>query len=863
MLNKISEIIIKRYKLILLLSIFVFAGAAALASNIGMDSKMDGMLPENSLSLKASKEFNKYFDSQDNVIIIAKGERAKCEGYMDALADRLYKDNLINNALYKIDTDSLDEYLHLYADTEEYEQLEAELRDGNSELSKFLQHMDFVSFSELFSKRLYEADMKKSEMLLTSFGKLLNQETLTEAEKEELFAVMLFGNMKEQAEESQYLVSDSGSTFMMIIKPKLDMDDFMNSRLQFFEGLEKAIDETMADKGYDIDAGYTGGAFVQDNESDNTMFNNFYSTAILTFIIIIAFIVVSFRRFVLPISAGYPLIIGAVMSTAAAFLLYSNLNLFSISFAVLLLGLGIDFAVHIISRYLEERSAGQEPSAAVSTAIKETSSGMLVGALTTAAAFFTFLTAEFRAFTQMGVISGAGILIMCFTMILVMPSLILAFDSRKKSQKTYKDVEYRFLKPLGMAVDKRPIVFIVIVIAIAALLSNKVLSSEIKSDISRLYPEDMECLKWLKVVEEEFDYNPTTLQFMADDMAELKKCSSELLKRSDVKQVDSVLKYLPEDQDYKLSVIKELNRRLKKSPENNQANPLQVIEAFKSIKKSADRNKIDDSTKGYKTIEGIINGLQTENADLILQQLGQTGASSFPSISGFQISEDPMSVEQLPEALKTNYVGRGGKYIIEIVPAVNIWEPESFNKLEEAVLSLSGNYPVGMPSIMNEVTDYVKSDILRISIYCFAALFIILMIMFRGIKETIIAIVPLCFTVYATLGLMPILGADLNIFSMIAFPVLIGIGIDSAVHLVHRIKTTPGRDTAYILAHTGKAIMMTNITTLIGFGSLYFTNHPGLESFGLTTVIGMSLCLVFTLTMVPALYKIMYKKKES
>ena len=803
MYKKISRLVVNHYKLVLLASILVFALGAVLAANIGMDSKMDSMLPDDSKSIKSSEEFSKYFDSQDNVLVVVKGGSKESEAYIEALASRLYEDKLVNGLLYKVDLSALEEFIHLYIDTNEYKELEKELDDKNHPLSMLLESKDAASLSMLLNERLKLLNAAKQEKLKTTVTRLMQKDaTLGSEDKEELFAALLFGDIS-QEKQSEYIAADSGNVYMMIIKPNIDMNDFINSRLSFFNGLQKAIDDVKLSGSFQVEAGFTGGALVQDNESDNTMLNNFFSTALLTFLLIIAFIVISFRRLILPMAAGYPLLLGAVLSVAAAYLVYKNLNMFSISFAVLLLGLGIDFAVHIISRYLEERAAGNDVKTSVTNTIEHTSSGMLVGALTTAVAFFTFLGAEFKAFTQMGVISGIGIAILCITMTLVMPSIIMLLDNKRKENRALKDSEYKFLRPIGKAVERRPMAVVICFLILAVLLTGNVLNSEIKTDMSKLYPQDMECLKWLKVVEKEFGYNPTTLQFMVSSEDELRRCVDELSKRNDVDKVESILQYLPEDQEYKLSVIKKLNSLLSKS---------------------------------------------SNSPDLL-------------GLSRLRLSEMELNIEKLPEDLKKNFMGKEGRLSVEVVPRTNIWEAENFNRLEAAIREASGNSSVGMPAVMNEVSSYVSSDILRISSFCFAALFIILSLMFKSIKDTIIAVTPLFVTMYATLGLMPLLGADLNIFSMIAFPVLIGIGIDSSVHLLHRIKTSPDKDMPYVLSHTGKAVMMTTVTTLMGFGSLYFVNHPGLASFGLVTVIGMSLCLLLTLTMVPALYLVIYKPK--
>jgi uncharacterized protein len=811
MINKLSGLIIKRYKLILVLSLVVFILSLLIAVKVGMDSNMENILPHDSKSVNASNEYGKYFSSQDNVLVVVKGKSEDCESFMEALSNKLLTDRTANSVLYKFDLSSLNNYLHLYIDTESYRKLDVQLNDINSELSNFLQNKDLSSLSLLFQKRFETVPPGRQESLLNQFSKLIDSNVeLTYEEQRELFSTLLFGEVELPDAKEEFITSPAKDIYLMIIKPNIDMKNFVGSVGDFFKALQHSIEDTKTTGNYSLEVGITGGALVQDHEADNAMFNNFYGTAILTFIIIILFVVISFRRLVLPLTSAYPLLLGAVLSTAVAYMLYRNLNMFSVSFAVLLLGLGIDFAVHILSRYMEERSSGLNTAEAVSNTIAKTGPGMIIGAVTTAVAFLAFLSAKFKAFTQMGVISGAGILILCAVMLLVIPSIIMLMDYGKQSKTAVKASEYRFLRPIGKIIERKPGAFIAGVLALCILLMGNVLKSDIKTDMSKIYPQDMECLEWLKLVEEEFGYNPTSLLFMVDTVEELEKVTAELSKREDIRKVDSILEYLPKDQDYKLQVVKKYNNAL--------------------------RSKNSAVSKNLPT--GI---MPIDERNLLLR-------------------EDKLSIEKLPESLKENFVGKEGKLSLEVMPAVNIWENENFIRIQQSIIEASGNTPVGMPVIMNEVTHYVKNDVLRISIFCLTAIFIILFLIFKNFKAALTTMLPLAATICLTLGILPLLGSELNIFSIIAFPILIGIGIDSSVHLKHRMKSSPDSDIPHILSHTGKAIMMTNLTTLIGFGSLCFVNHPGLASFGFTVVIGMIVCLIITLTLLPSLYLVLFRR---
>lgn len=125
-----------------------------------------------------------------------------------------------------------------------------------------------------------------------------------------------------------------------------------------------------------------------------------------------------------------------------------------------------------------------------------------------------------------------------------------------------------------------------------------------------------------------------------------------------------------------------------------------------------------------------------------------------------------------------------------------------------------------MASIMNEIVRLAQNDILFISLLCMLIIGLFLLCFFRSFKLMMISVVPLLLTLYITIGLLPMLGQELNILSIAGFPLLIGIGIDSSIHLLHRLQTRANKSVGYVLMTTGKAIILSTLTTSIGLVSV-------------------------------------------
>lgn len=746
-MNRLSQFIVKRYKAVLLLSVLLFALTVLAVANLSVSSNMEDMLPSDSEAMRAGKEFDQYFDSQDNALVVVQGDGTLCRQYLQELEKTLLTGNLNGRFLYRLDREELKNHALLYLERSWYEKLE---------------------------KAMAAADQ-------TAIGKLLEE-----------------ASRDGSGDPYEYLQNDAGDTYLMVVKPLLEKDDFIGSRQKFYDGLQKAIGDTLALPDYHgLKAGLTGGAFIQDIEADSVAFNGFASTFAVTLLIIILLLVVSYRKIVLPVSFIYPLMLGTLSAAAVAWLLYGSLNMFSVSFALLLIGLGIDYAIHLITRYYEERSHGVPMAEASMTSVRETGVGILYGAVTTSLAFLAFLLARFKAFAQMGVISSVGILILCLLMILIVPALIQVLDKRKASS-ALKSTEFRFLGSLGSAVTRRPWIVMLAMAAIAVLLISPVLKTKVIGDIDKIYPSNMPCKAWEKVLSDAFGYSPNVLTFMVENEQELAECTAALEGQEGVQKVESALDYLPEDQDYKLSVIERLR--------------------------------------------GLLSAL---------------GYPVNPALDA-----DRMTVGELPEAIRTQYLGKDGRLLVEVVPSINVYQQSHYEMVKNIILKAGGNHPVGMPAIMNEVVSMVQRDVILISIVCFSAILVFLLLSFRSLSGTLICAIPLAFTLYATLGILPVIGTEINIFSVASFPLIIGIGIDSSIHLLHRLRSEPDKPVREVLMHTGKAITLTTLTTLLGFGSLAFINHPGMANLGVTVSIGVAISLIATLTFIPAAHVLIKKKTE-
>lgn len=565
-----------------------------------------------------------------------------------------------------------------------------------------------------------------------------------------------------QPEAGIFIDSKKDNISILIITPKLDGRDYVNMRKQFFNVIEDAIEKTSTNSSVEI--AYTGGSFVLDYESDAVMEAGIFSSIGWVLALIVIVLVFSFKRILLPVLIVYPLLLGVIVTFAIGSLLFGTLNLFAVFFAAVLFGLGIDFGIHLLSRYMALRYDGLPLDQALNGALKSTGKGIIIGALTTVVAFSSFALAAFKGFEQMGLFAALGITILALSMLILVPALIAVFDNKKVYQKRNKEMQNKFqiVRKVFVSFSRFGIV-LVMLIGIGISFQGR-----FDYNIASIYPEGMHCMVWQHRLEKAFDTKLETLSVVMPSFDALRQAELKIREHS----------------------------------------------------KAGDR---------MITTQSIL--------------------SEIPM--AYQ-PKDEMALEkmlpQMPTFLADTFVGDDGHYRLDIIPKNNITDLVAYWALEEDVRLLTGQQPVGFLALMMHLSDVVMNDIGKLSVLCIIFTFMVLLITFKKLKVALTLVLGLVLNIVATWGLVTLLGVSVNIVSVIAFPILIGIGIDGFVHISHRLLDD---DANRNYGDTVKALTLTTITTILGFGSLAFVNHGGLSNLGIIVIVGMSLGYAIQVLIMP------------
>jgi hypothetical protein len=209
----------------------------------------------------------------------------------------------------------------------------------------------------------------------------------------------------------------------------------------------------------------------------------------------------------------------------------------------------------------------------------------------------------------------------------------------------------------------------------------------------------------------------------------------------------------------------------------------------------------------------------------------------------------------LPSELKDRWVNESGQELVEVVPREDLNDNEAAERFVEEVRSVAPN-ATGLPVVYEEAAATVTKAFIVALAYAFGIVSILLLLFLRSIRDALLVLVPIVFAAVVTAGASVLLGLPLNFANIIALPLLVGVGVDSGIHMVHRMRTEPPADGNPLHTSTSRAVFLSALTTIASFGNLAFSTHLGMASMGQLLTLGMVMSLLAVLGLLPALMRL-------
>jgi len=702
---------------------------------------------------------------------------------------------------------------------------------------------------------------------------------------------ILFGDNFYRSWDRQMLI--------MQIVPTFDMMDIVADTAATNQS-EKIIKEIALEVG--VNAGLTGTIPLQRDEMKAIEEDSFTITSIALLLILTLFIV-AFRMIVSPIMAIVTLILGIVWALGITWVLIGELNMMTAMMGVILVGIGIDFSIHIIAVYSESRAAGQDVGEAMHSTMQKAGLGVITGGMTTSAAFLTFITASSKGYQEFGLALGTGIFMTMLGALTVLPTLLVIrervmakiFSNRKP--KPSRDISYQILGKTAGWMSRNPIIGTSILAVIILFVGWRGMQITWDYNYLNMEPEGLETISLQEKMIEKMDISGDYAYFTATNLEEAFELTEKAKEMRTSGLVRSIVDFLPpaSDQVKRQEIVTDIRRNIQKTAIKKifngadierlaqelvrlEANVMEIQDMANIggqdkvylktgllvgvVQEDEDQTVMAWQTKLAQVSDDISTGILSrlarrieENGSKYLNQLEQFHlefSAAFKPTALRMANPEPVMLKTIPKTIKDQYVGKSGDlFLVTIFPKQNVWDQLFMERFTDELYETSPR-ATGMPPVFKRLMDIFAEDGKKATKLALIVIFFILLLDFRNVRKAALAIVPLFFGALWMLGVMELSGLQITMVNIMAVPLIIGIGIDDGVHIIHRYQIEGRGEHQIVFASTGRAVLLTSLTTMLGFGSLTFATYRGLGSMGSALFIGVGTCFLATVLVIPA-----------
>jgi uncharacterized protein len=548
------------------------------------------------------------------------------------------------------------------------------------------------------------------------------------------------------------------------------------------------------------------------------------------------------------------LFVGLSITTAVGLMMVGSLNLLSVAFAVLFVGLGVDFGIQFSVRYRSERFKNDDLALALANAAQRVAVPLSLAAMATAAGFLCFLPTDYKGISELGKIAGAGMLVAFLTSITTLPALLDLLNPPGESEP----VGYAFLAPVDEFLEKHRVVIIVgtLLVAVAGLP----LLYFMKFDFNpiNLRSKNAESIATFLDLRNDPNTGANAINVMTNSEADAKKIEAKLEKVPEVLRVMSLDSFVPDNQPAKLKLIAQAAKVVGPAlnPEQIDAPPSDAenVEALKGSAESLRKTAGDAQSGGAVAARRLADALsKLAEANQAVRDKAQSVFVIPLKVTFDQLKNtlqaQPVSLKTLPGELVDEWKTKDGLMRVEALPKGDPNDNDNLRKFADAVLAAEPNAVGGPVSILKSGDTVVKAFV-HAGIWALLVIGLLLWLALRRVTDVLLTLVPLLVAGAVTLEICVLIGLPLNFANIVAMPLLLGVGVAFKIYYVTAWRS--GR-TNLLQTSLTRAIFFSAMTTATAFGSLWLSSHPGTASMGKLLALSLVTTLAAVLLFQPAL----------
>ena len=839
----------------------------------------------------------KEFPQQDDVVVVVEGDNIeKNRQFVERIAAKMQTEtNLFRDVFYQQSLVMMGSKALLYASETNLVEMKTMLHAAQPFIQQFTQTTNLVSFFEQINTafrtapREANADTESLIQALPALTRIVTQATdsLQRPGTPPSPNVIALFDTSGSGVLSNYITFANGRIFLVTTHapnaktngPTVDQQHRRGRQTQDevngyeIDRLRQLVKQTQAEVP-GLNVGITGMPVLDYDELAQSQ-KDITLASVVSLVLCALIFIYGYNEIGRPVKATICLVVGLAYTLAFTTLSVGHLNILTITFVPMLIGLAIDFGVHLITRYEEELRHGKTEEAALTKAMVFTGQGIFTGALTTAGAFLAMTLTHFKGIQEMGIICGGGLLICFIPMMTLLPVMLLrgrqnVIDHRATEDDTRARIENIWLQ--------RPLLVMSITagLCLAAFWESRKVHFDY--NLIKMQSPSLPSVVFEHKLLDSADKSLLYGAVMVDSLTN----AVEL--REKIKQLPVVADIDPPfygdflmDQSKKLELVGQIKQEIA-SFQFNPADlrPVDIYELSRTLyglygylgnALEEVGNSDPDLTRQLVSLRQAIENLRkvmlqgdapmvAEHADKLAQFQQALFADLRDTFQLLQHQDDstPLQVEDLPPALHDRFVGVTGKFLLQIYPNTDVWQRDNQEKFVTALRTVDGNV-TGTPVQLYEYETLLKDSYVNAAWYSLAAIALMVLFHFRSLGAVILSLLPVVIGTLWLAGLMGWFSIPINLANIMTLPLVIGIGVTNGIHILNRFaeERTPG----ILSRSTGKAVLVSGLTAIAGFGSLILAKHRGIYSLGCLMATGIATCMIAGLTFLPALLNLL------
>lgn len=663
----------------------------------------------------------------------------------------------------------------------------------------------------------------------------------------------------------QLMTPDRASGFgitqsFILVKPVLHYEEVMPAE-KAMKALDTLLGEAIQGELAGVKVHKTGEVALEHEEME-TISNGVSVASIASLFLVCGTLWIAYRSFKLMFATFISLTMGLILSLGFATVAIGQLNLISIGFAVLFIGMGDAYSSHFCLRYRELVLEGKTQRAALQETLTSAGPALILSALTAAIGLFAYIPTDYSGVAELGIIAGASMFIALTTTFTVLPALMKIMPIRRP--KNMPDQKEQFFLtsnwPLRYA---KPVRIVTILLALVSV--GLVFRVEVDFNPLNLRDQNTESVKTFKYLLQSPETTPLTLASLAHSEDETRSLEARFEQLPAVDKVVSIFDLVPKDQDQKLALIADtslmLGTQLDRFPPMDdtgatRAAVTQLQNVVQQQLKAGQQNealvKLEQSLSAFET---RLSQMDAPAQQDLLDRLQHSLLSPLPTLMaelGQSLSAQPVTLESLPHDMIERWVSPNGLYRLQIFPKQDLNNLENLRQLIVEAKQVDANV-TDLPVTYLESMNTVIKAFQQAFAIAFVATTLILLIVLRNLRDTLLVLLPLLLASLFTAAATVAMGIPFNFANIIALPLLFGLGVDSGIHMAHRLHQLEQDHSGNLLdTSEAKGVFFGALTTVFSFASLALTSHKGTASMGLLLSIGLLLTLICALVVLPA-----------